>query len=465
MPAPLFAYAFLFSLYLCLMESPVLIALRRMMAESAVSPGAAVLAAVSGGPDSVALALALQACGYAVQVAHMNFSLRPTADAEQEWVRQWAARCGFPFHTRTVDTSATAEAEGQSIQEAARHLRYAWFESLLAESACEWIATGHHAGDEAETIVLNLLRSQHPAVLRGIPPQRGRILRPLLGLPKETLLDFLRAQGQDWLEDESNADPKYDRNFIRHEVMPALQVLNPQAEAQLISRLHKYELQQQLLSQLLDREPGLFTPGSTDVPAQLWLNEGAARLGEAALPLLVDHFFQAQVPGPFLRAMHRLITAAPGRIALGEGLRAVRERDHLALHTMQAAPSFEHVVEAMPQQAVDLALGAKLVTLEPAATWPGPGGPVQVHYLDADRIEWPLRLRPWREGDRMQPLGMEGHRLLSDIFTTLKWTAHQKSQALIFEDRSQILCLSGFRIAAQVSVTAASQHFLKITIA
>lgn len=198
--------------------------------------------AVSGGADSVALLRAMAETapeiGLVVSVAHVHHGLRGAeADADAEFVRELAERWGCAFHLHRVDAAAAANENRQTIEEAARALRYAWFRELLAAGAVDAVATAHTVDDQAETVLHRMLRGAWTEGLGGIHPAveagRGVILRPFLGVRRAEIEAWLRALGQTWREDATNAETVFTRNRIRHELLPRLAEFNPRVAEQL----------------------------------------------------------------------------------------------------------------------------------------------------------------------------------------------------------------------------------------
>ncbi len=208
-----------------------------------IRPGDRLCAAVSGGADSVALLLSLHAAnslpreplGVGLSVAHVHHGLRGAdADADLAFVEALCARLDLPLHLHRVSVPDRVEATGESVEEAARNLRYAFFDSLIASGQADSVLTAHTLDDQAETVLLKLLRGAwteglgaiHPVVeVKG--PRPGKILRPLLGVRRSQIEGFLRDAGQPWREDASNAETIYTRNRVRHQLMPLLREFNP----------------------------------------------------------------------------------------------------------------------------------------------------------------------------------------------------------------------------------------------
>lgn len=198
-----------------------------------IPPGSRVLCALSGGMDSMYLLCRLlegaEGGGYTVAAAHYNHNLRPAAGGDEAFVRDWCRQRGVPLAVGSGDVAETARREGLGLEECARRLRYEFLEGAADELGCDLIATGHHAGDNAETVLMNLIRGCGLKGLTGIPERRGRIIRPMLTLTRDEVEGYLREHGVPHVEDESNADLAYTRNRLRREVLPLLEQLNPRA--------------------------------------------------------------------------------------------------------------------------------------------------------------------------------------------------------------------------------------------
>jgi tRNA(Ile)-lysidine synthase len=193
------------------------------------------LAAVSGGADSVALLRGLLDAGVPhVAAAHFNHQLRGAeSDADEAFVRDLAAQLGVPFHRGAADVAALAASQRENLEGTARHLRYKWLAELAKETGAAWVATGHTADDQAETVLHRLIRGTGIPGLRGIAARREltagvQLLRPMLNVTRADVLDYLRELDQPFRDDATNADTAFTRNRIRHELLPLLKTFNPQ---------------------------------------------------------------------------------------------------------------------------------------------------------------------------------------------------------------------------------------------
>lgn len=238
---------------------------------SSLRPGLRLGLAVSGGADSVALLRAMLSAapqmGLVLHVVHLDHGLRGAESAaDATFVASLAAQFALPFHTLQVDTKSYAQEHRQGIEEAARNLRYGYFEALLSAGTLDAIATAHTLDDQAETVLLKLLRGAWTEGLSAIHPQlsgkQGAILRPMLGVTRAQIEQYLHALGQDWREDSSNQDLAFTRNRMRHQILPALRAINPQVGTQLAQVATLAREEEQYWQQEVERlMPQLLLPG------------------------------------------------------------------------------------------------------------------------------------------------------------------------------------------------------------
>lgn len=194
-----------------------------------IPPGTRVLCALSGGADSMYLLCRLLEGGVDVRCAHFNHNLRETAGRDEAFVRRWCEERGVPLTVGQGDVVARAAEMGQGLEETAREMRYAFLEETAEREGCALIATGHHSGDNAETVLMNLIRGSGRRGLCGIPERRGNLVRPMLSVSRAEIEAYLSARGIPHMEDETNADLSYTRNRVRHQLVPLLEQLNPRA--------------------------------------------------------------------------------------------------------------------------------------------------------------------------------------------------------------------------------------------
>jgi tRNA(Ile)-lysidine synthase len=415
------------------------------------------LAAVSGGMDSVLMVHLLQSSGYKFAIAHCNFKLRGTeADADQQFCKQLAQQLNVPFHTVNFDTQYHATANKISIQMAARELRYQWFEQLRQQFNYTAIALAHHQNDTIETILLNLVRGTGIAGLHGILPKNGRLVRPMLFLSRQEIASLVRANGYQYVEDSSNASSKYARNKLRHEVIPKLQELNPSLEKTFESNLkHFRELETLLELRLAEIKETLLIVDGDEIQLSL---PGINALNPQRLllfKLLEQYGFNATTVDDLIAGLGK----HPGKIFESAGFRLILDRDKLII-----TPKGNVVDQAISINETDSAVyygKYKLTVVHDDSPLIVRDNPLAVS-VDTDRLIYPLSIRGWKEADSFCPLGMKTRKKMSDFFISLKIPVHQKTAVpLLVNGNGDMIWVGGYRLDDRYKVT---ENTKKVTI-
>ncbi|MGE5508104.1 MAG: tRNA lysidine(34) synthetase TilS [Chitinophagales bacterium] len=463
-----------------------------------VSPGETVVAAVSGGPDSVALAHLLWrlAAGgsFRLQLAHLNHRFRPgEAEAEAAFVAGLAERWALPCTVETVDVPAVWREEGGSPEEVARRVRYAFLDRVAQATGAGRIALGHQADDQAETVVMSLLRGAGAHGLAGIRPVReGRYIRPLLEVRRAEILAYLDEQGLAYRLDSSNASPVYWRNRVRLELMPLLERFSPnltdvlgrtaavlRAEDEYLEATAAAWVEAQAREQ---KAAGAGANAGLAVPS-----EGLAALPEALSRRVVRQVWRRLTGGPptaelgFERVEAVLGLAREGRtgarIQLPGGVEVRRGYGVLVWQEGEAKVPAARGAAAelgVPGETFFPPAGLRLrAQLEPAGAPPDLAGLAEegrrvgamAATLDAGRVEAPLTVRFRRPGDRFWPLGAPGETKLKDFLIAAKVPAGQRERLPLVADRGgeRIVWVVGQRPAQPVAVTAATRLLLRLT--
>ncbi|MDE6280923.1 MAG: tRNA lysidine(34) synthetase TilS, partial [Oscillospiraceae bacterium] len=257
-----------------------------------IPPGAGVLCALSGGADSMYLLCRLlegrEKYGWTVCAAHLNHHLRPTAQRDEDFVRDWCGKREVPISVGHADVEGFARREGLSVEEAGRALRYAFLEETAQQEGLSLIATGHHAGDNAETVLMNLIRGCGLKGLTGIPERRGDIVRPMLAVTRAEIEAYLKEHNVPHVEDETNTDLTYTRNKVRHQLLPLLEELNPQAAAHIAAAARRLREDEDELARQAARlaEQGLDIPEGAAIPARVLADAPRPLALRACNPLL-----------------------------------------------------------------------------------------------------------------------------------------------------------------------------------
>jgi tRNA(Ile)-lysidine synthase len=443
---------------------------------SLLKPGLRLAVAVSGGADSVALLRALAAqnpqkgreLGLVLHVAHLHHGLRGAeADADLAFVRDLAAQLGLPFHEVRVDTAAAAEPDPrsgkprESIEEAARRLRYAWFRELLAETPLHAVATAHTLDDQAETVLAKFLRGAWTEGLSGIHPKLespagvGAIIRPLLAVTRAEVEAYLRALNQPWREDSSNRQVTFTRNRIRHELLPLLETWNPQLRPHLahMAALARDE-ESWWHSELSRLAPQMILAGRPVRGGGRAAAEGQAidctrfaSLGVAHQRRLLRHAagrLGAEPDFAATEAMRALALAghAGQKLSLAAGLRAERTPRELRLSSAapeelctptEAAPMYNFSV---PGEVAAPAFGLRLC----------------VELSGRQTIPATAVLRPWKPGDRVRLRHSSGPRKVKEVLAHLRVTGSSRTLWPVLELARQIVWMQGVELEPVLGV-------------
>jgi len=443
-----------------------------------LAPGDMVVVGVSGGPDSVALLHCLVALKEKrpldLVVAHLNHQLRgETASQEAAFVKSLASRLNVPCEIGSRDVASYAQGHRLSIQEAARKVRYAFYREVFDKHGAAKIALGHQADDNAESVLIHLLRGTGPRGLAGIPPVRdGYIIRPLIDMQRAQVLQFLETGGFEYVEDRSNLDPKYLRNRIRHNLLPSLKAeYNPKAGSAL-TRLAAIARQEEdfWCRQVAGAFEELLLEQTTD---RLVLSaSGLARLHPALLRRLVRHAVLS-LKGNLRRLGHQHVEAVAhlanrsspcGRIDLPHGVMALRDRDELVflLGPPEKRPRYEYQISTAGSTFVQ-EIGACLrLSLCEAKDVGGPDTyPPTTALMDLAAVSFPLTVRSPKEGDRFRPFGMSGSQKVKTFFINLKVPRSKRRCCPIVLSGSRIIWVAGFRIDDSAKVTEKTKLVLK----
>lgn len=415
-----------------------------------------VLAAVSGGMDSVLMAHLLAAAGYRFAIAHCNFRLRGTeADAGQVFCRRLAETLNVQFHTIDFDTAAYASRHKVSIQMAARDLRYQWFDQLRGQYNYTAVALAHHQNDAIETILLNLTRGTGIAGLHGILPKNGTLVRPLLFLQRQEIEELISGNNLAYTEDSSNASPKYARNKIRLEVVPRLKELNPALAETFEHNLQHFREMEQLLQHETARQSAYFITHDDELHLPLTVIKNLYPQMLLLFNLLKGYGFNRE----HIDSIISSLTKHPGRIFETATHTLVLDRDKLILKK-RAESTWQPVTIAAATASVTYG-PYRLTLLHDDSPLIVKDNPLAVS-VDAGLLIYPLTMRPWQRGDYFYPLGMASKQKVSEFFIHQKLPLHQKNEVpLLVNGNREIIWMGGYRPDNRYKV---SDNTKKVTI-
>jgi tRNA(Ile)-lysidine synthase len=417
-----------------------------------LQPGARIIIGLSGGSDSVVLLAVLHSLGYECLAAHCNFHLRgEESDRDERMAAQVAASFRIPFYKQDFDTSSIAKERKISIEMAARDLRYAWFEDRRKELKADAIAVAHHSDDNIETLLLNLIRGTGIAGLTGIKPQSGFVVRPLLCISKEEILQYAASEKLPFVVDSSNEQDEFTRNKIRHQALPLLQSINPGIEASLLRTMeHLNEVEKIYLSHIKEAKKNVFDPvaHTISIPALLAYPSPESILFE----ILKEYNFGKEV----IQSIFQSLDSQSGKVFYSPGYQLLKDREHFFLLSLQQKePNLVfYVKEDEREITVPFPLSVTVSEEKPEIIKDKNSA-----YFDFDKLKFPLTLRKWQPGDRFIPFGMKGYQKLSDYFNNNKFSKLDKENTWILCSGTDIIWIVGHRTDNRFKINDDSKKY------
>lgn len=414
-----------------------------------------ILLAVSGGLDSMVMLHLMRQAGYRLGVAHANFQLRGDESvADEVLVRDTCQRNHIPFFCRRFDTPAYAADRRISVQMAARDLRYAYFGELLTAEGYDLVATGHHYTDVVESVLLNIIRGTGIDGFRGIAVKKGKIIRPMLFATRRMIESYALKEKIVWREDASNASDDYQRNFLRHQVIPRMEEMNPAFE-QGFRQTHERLLgARALMLQYLEgfRRSALEVRNDRETLVNIRMVDESPSPAVLLWELIKEHGFN------FTQCCNMVEDHHPGTIFHSDSHQVVVDRTHYIIERKQATGFVRRTIERGQSFAGEtpFVLSLREVARENFHLKMDSS----LGQLDADRLQFPLVWRKWEAGDYFVPLGMQQEKKLSDFLIDLKVPFNSKADLTVVQSGKDIVWVAGFRVSERYKVTDKTRRVL-----
>lgn len=418
------------------------------------------LVAISGGVDSVVLAYLCREAGLPITLAHCNFNLRGEESVRDELlVRQLGEKWEVEVLVKSFDTAHYAAQRKLSIQEAARKLRYEWFEELTQPaSSLQWILTAHHSDDNIETLLMNFFRGTGLAGLTGMPPRNGKILRPLLDSSRQQIQQIAIHNNLPFVEDSSNEKEEYTRNYFRLTILPALQKVYPSVTENLLNNIKRFTRIENLYDKAVKKIRSKILQVKGDevhIPiGQLRRYQDTSLLFE----LLTPYGFSA---GQAEEAI-QLLEAQSGASLLSatQEWRLIRHRNWLILASAkEEQSSYQEILTTTKK--ISFQEGELIMEhlVEPSAHFPVASDHI---WLDKKQIRFPLLLRKWKEGDYFYPLGMAKKKKMARFLIDQRKSVTEKEKIWVLESAGKICWVVGERIDDRFKVTSSTKEILSL---
>ena len=415
------------------------------------------LLAVSGGVDSVVLCELCKQSGYDFAIAHCNFQLRgKDSDRDEKFVRGLAAKYNVMFHGIKFDTKAIASERKISTQEAARDLRYNWFEETRESSGYKYILTAHHGDDNIETVLMNFFRGTGISGIRGIESKHGFIVRPLLFARRAELEDFLEKNKLDYVSDITNEQDDYTRNYFRNKVIPFIQKSFPEVNENILANITRFKETELLYRKAIQmHKKKLLEFKGKEIHIPVLKLKKTEPLHSIVYEIIRDYgFSSAQV-----NEIINLLESESGKYVQSLSHRIIKNRNWLII---------------APNQSTE----AEIVIIERTGNWPFAEGHLKIELvpaptsnikasndfasLDAAEIQFPLLLRKWKPGDYFYPLGMKKKKKLSRFFIDQKFSKTDKEKVWVIEMNKKIAWIAGHRIDDRFKITDKTKSILTL---
>ncbi|MEI6313175.1 MAG: tRNA lysidine(34) synthetase TilS [Bacteroidota bacterium] len=421
------------------------------------------LVAVSGGIDSIVLLHILHHLHYSIQVAHVNFQLRgEESNADESFVKQVCEKLQIPFHTKRVDVKTFALENKGSTQMLARQLRYDWFQELVQEHQLNYIVVAHHANDQSETILQHISKGAGIAGLRGMLPKQNKIVRPFLCIDKNNIQYLAEQLKLKYREDSSNASDKYERNQIRHQVVPVLETINPNLHQSIFHTTHYLNgvemIYQSYIQKRLNKLVIRIGEQSYKAAAKSFAHDGFG------LNLLFEWLHPYGFNSEQLNDIYTHVKlGSSGKKFSNIFYQVFVDRKFLFLEAIEAKVVVYKMVNEIPYQSTINQKNIEIkYTDKSSVSFDKKNLAI---FLDAEDIQFPITIRHWQEGDYMYPLGMlMKKKKVSDLLINKKIAKQQKSNLLLFFSNEKLLYVESIGIDERFKIKDSTEKIIKISI-
>ncbi|MEP1094752.1 MAG: tRNA lysidine(34) synthetase TilS [Cyclobacteriaceae bacterium] len=411
-----------------------------------------ILIAVSGGLDSIVMADLFAKSSWSFSIAHCNFNLRgEESDGDEAFVKNWAQENGVEMYAQRFDLG------NGSTQLTARNARYQWFEELASQGGFTKIAVAHHLNDSLETLLINLSRGTGIKGIAGIKAKTEKIVRPLLFASKNHLRQYAEDLSLRWREDSSNKTTDYDRNLLRHLVIPEMEKLNPSLVETFGNTSERLGLANEIVQKQVEeiKRKKLIVANSLTELKLDWIQDRA------------DFLILSEILGEF---GFSYVTSKEIFEAIGKSGKQFHaghfeltiDRKSLFIREVKSELDAEYVIDEVR----DFQLGEKnlkLSIVDRAEVDLSDSSNNKV-FVSADLVNFPLKVRKWKEGDRFAPLGLGGTKKVSDFLIDSKIPLAKKDGVMVLLSKDEIVWLMGYQISELFKITDQTQKVLAISL-
>lgn len=443
--------------------------LRFIDEHSLIISGEKILVGFSGGPDSVFLLHLLhkfqRRLHTEISAVHINHMLRGSeADEDEKFSKEFCIKLGLNFYSIKKRVKAFSEKNKISLEEGGRILRYREFEKIVRQKKLNKIATAHNANDNTETVLLNLIKGTGLDGISGIPVKRGNVIRPVLCFTRVEIELYLAEKNIFFRIDKSNEESDYERNFLRNKIIPLIrQKLNPSVDTAILNSSDNFK---NIKEYIFKSESDFFKRNRRDSSGSLIVNiEELKKVNDSLKGLLLKNMLEkelkTQIFSGDIKKIFTLITLQAGRkVELSGGIIGFRERDYLKFVSGENSS------------------GDSPIKIRVGETKPTPAGEISIkkcdrnsiaysnnknkEYISADTINNEFIIRRWKPGDSFHPLGMKGHKKISDFLNEQKVETSGKKNHLILFNKNKAVWIIGLRIDERFKITSSTKKILEL---
>lgn len=415
-----------------------------------------IIVGTSGGADSIALLDILYRLEYKCIVAHCNFHLRGQESYRDEYfVEKIARKYEMQYLVANFDTKKYIEEESISLEMAARELRYAWFEKIKNEYGAQKIAVAHHQDDSVETVLINLIRGTGIKGLTGIPPINGYIVRPLLAISRKDILNYLAQNKLDFVEDSTNKEDIYTRNKIRLNILPLLKSINTAAAESINKTSQNLIAVERIYNNYIEQvKKKIVNENQIDITLLMEEKEPETILFE----ILYPYGFNPST----IKNIYESIKTQSGKVFYAKEYQLIKDRTNFIISSITTKQNKLYTILENQTTVKDpILLSIEIVKNRSAINF---SNDKDVIYLDNSKLDYPLIIRHWNQGDKFIPFGMKGHKKVSDYFTDNKFSILDKENTfLLCTSSDKIVWIIGERMDERFKINDKTNSYLKIT--
>jgi tRNA(Ile)-lysidine synthase len=417
-----------------------------------------ILLACSSGIDSMVMTHLCQKLNLNITLAHCNFCLRGhESNLDEAFVVDYASKQDILVFSKQFDTQSFVDNSKYSIQMAARELRYNWFQSLSEQHQFSCVLTAHHADDNLETFLINLSRGSGLDGLVGIPEKNGLFLRPLLPFSRDQILQYAQKHQIEWREDSSNVSLKYQRNQLRHKLVTVLKEIYPNILESLTKTQSHLEASKELLeSHIHDIEEQVIVKTNL---GEIHFDINALKALKS-MPLYLFPLFNKYGFSDW-KALSKLLDGQSGKKLLSKTHTLIKNRQVLILLSNDLPTATSQKIESDNDIAFIENLGCHM-KIDKVSVLDSPD--TNTIYVDFDKLQFPLELRPWKNGDYFYPKGMEGKKKISKFFKDEKMSLSEKDKTLLLCSDAQVVWVVGKRQDARFIASETDALICKISL-